>query len=358
MPVDSDFSSESSDLGEVRRDNDPDFAFGESYESGHRGGDVHTDKPYDEAIEVDASDENVSTPDSSPTPGKAAAAKDTSFARSTEPDYSRGSEPLANAKQLQRRQDDDSETETETSSSGDEEESKHPGQYDPNEFSQLNVTPEVQELFQYIGRYKPHTVDLETHLKPFIPDFIPAVGEVDGFIKIPRPDAKESTLGLTKLDEPCLNPSDPTVLDLQLRSISKHSNMQPMEVRSIENAERSPKEIANWITRISDLHRMKPPANVQYAKRMPDIEQLMQVWPTAFEEFIDQNPLQHTINADLDLPLDQYVKLLAVILDVPVHNNCTDTLHVLFTLYSEFKNHPHFGPAFEGEGGVPVNPMA
>ena len=28
-------------------------------------------------------------------------------------------------------------------------------------------------------------------LKPFIPDFIPAVGEVDGFIKVPRPDGKE-----------------------------------------------------------------------------------------------------------------------------------------------------------------------
>ena len=35
-------------------------------------------------------------------------------------------------------------------------------------------------------RYKPHTVDLETQLKPFVPDFVPAVGEVDGFIKVPQ----------------------------------------------------------------------------------------------------------------------------------------------------------------------------
>jgi len=41
---------------------------------------------------------------------------------------------------------------------------------------------------------------------------------VDAFLKIPRPDGKDDNLGLTKLDEPSLNPSDPTVLDLQLRS--------------------------------------------------------------------------------------------------------------------------------------------
>merc|ERR1719352_338317 len=221
-------------------------------------------------------------------------------------------------------------------------EAKHtPGQYDPAEFQNLDVPAEVNELFQYITRYKPHTVDLETKLKPFIPDFIPAVGEVDGFIKVPRPDGKESSLGLTKLDEPCLNPSDPTVLDLQLRSISKHSNIQPMEVRCIENAEQSQKEIANWITRISDLHRSKPPANVQYAKRMPDIERLMQVWPSDFEEYITNNPLP---TAELDLQLEDYVKLIAVLLDVPVHSDCTDTLHVIFTLYPEFKNNPHFSP--------------
>ena len=49
------------------------------------------------------------------------------------------------------------------------------------------MSPEVHELFQYITRYKPHTVDLETRLKPFIPDFIPAVGEVDGFLAAPQP---------------------------------------------------------------------------------------------------------------------------------------------------------------------------
>lgn len=29
-------------------------------------------------------------------------------------------------------------------------------------------------------------IDLEHKLKPFIPDFIPAVGDIDAFLKVPR----------------------------------------------------------------------------------------------------------------------------------------------------------------------------
>jgi intraflagellar transport protein 46 len=38
--------------------------------------------------------------------------------------------------------------------------------------------------------------ELETKLKAFIPDYIPAIGEVDAFIKMPRPDGQPETLGL------------------------------------------------------------------------------------------------------------------------------------------------------------------
>lgn len=48
---------------------------------------------------------------------------------------------------------------------------------------QLNVTAEVRDLFQYIERYKAQEVELETPLKCFIPEFIPAIGELDAFIK-------------------------------------------------------------------------------------------------------------------------------------------------------------------------------
>lgn len=39
-------------------------------------------------------------------------------------------------------------------------------------------------------------MDIDSKLKAFVPDYIPAIGEVDAFLKMPRPDGKPETLGL------------------------------------------------------------------------------------------------------------------------------------------------------------------
>lgn len=67
--------------------------------------------------------------------------------------------------------------------------------YDPGEYAHLNVSAEIKDLFQYIGRYKAHAVDLDTSLRCFVPDFIPAVGDMDAFLKVPRPDNSPDELG-------------------------------------------------------------------------------------------------------------------------------------------------------------------
>lgn len=41
-------------------------------------------------------------------------------------------------------------------------------------------------MFQYVLQYKPEVLQLETPLKPFIPDYVPAVGDIDEFIKVGR----------------------------------------------------------------------------------------------------------------------------------------------------------------------------
>jgi intraflagellar transport protein 46 len=43
---------------------------------------------------------------------------------------------------------------------------------------------ELNELFKHIDRFKPMDIELETELKPFIPDYIPAIGDIDAFIKV------------------------------------------------------------------------------------------------------------------------------------------------------------------------------
>lgn len=45
-----------------------------------------------------------------------------------------------------------------------------------------------KELLSYIESYTAKMIHIEPILKPFLLDYIPAVGDVDAFIKIPRPD--------------------------------------------------------------------------------------------------------------------------------------------------------------------------
>ncbi len=224
------------------------------------------------------------------------------------------------------------------------------GAYNPADYANLDVTGDIREIFDYISRYKGHEVELDTSLKCFIPEYIPAVGEMDAFIKVPSPSGDLDELGLKVLDEPSSTQSDATVLELQLRAISKKSSGE-VSVRSIENAAKNPQEIQRWINSINDLHRSKPPPQVHYKKSMPDIEVLMDVWPESFEDALvkDQIPLPAV---DLEMSLAEYVKVWCSILDVPVYDgNLVESLHVLFTTYMEFEQNQHFvGGGGGGQG--------
>jgi len=213
------------------------------------------------------------------------------------------------------------------------------GAYNPRDFQNLPVTTEVKELFMYITRYKPQEVDLDTPLKCFIPEYLPAIGELDPFLKVPRPDGKEDGSGLKYIDEPASNQSDPTVLELQLRAKSKKLQYGDVVVRSIENADKNPLKIEKWIQDINELHRSKPPPHVNYRKNMPEIDNLMEVWPEDFEKLLATTPLP---SPDLDLNIAEYAKVLCSILGIPTYDNPIESLHLMFSLYIEFKNNPHF----------------
>lgn len=214
------------------------------------------------------------------------------------------------------------------------------GAYDPADFTHLPVTTEIQDLFQHITRYKPQQIELETKLKPFIPDYIPSVGDIDAFLKMPRPDGQQDRLGLTVLDEPCAKQSDPTVLDLQLRTLTKQPNLKAMTVHCVAEAQKNPKALENWIQSMNELHRQKPPPNVHYQRDMPSVDALMQMWPPEFEELLQSTSLP---SADLECELKDYVDIVCGLLDIPVYSkNRLHSLHLLFSLYSEFKNSQHF----------------
>lgn len=185
-------------------------------------------------------------------------------------------------------------------------------------------------------------------------------------------------LGLTILDEPAVHQSDPSVLDLHLRAVTKASSATPRTIRSLDATQlrRDPKALNAWLKNIKDLHSKKPPASVHYTRRMPDIEDLMQVWPEPVEEALKTvrilwkalNQQIQLPTPDIDLPLADYAQIIALLLDIPVSppqekidnhgrklvsGNVIEGLHVLFTLYSEFKNSAHFKAMDRNTGPQP-----
>lgn len=100
-------------------------------------------------------------------------------------------------------------------------EAAFPGGYDPKKYASLSVDPAVKQLFAFIGRYQPSKQKLAAELKPFIPDYIAAIGDVDEFLKPARPDGKFELLGLEVLDEPSANQSDPAIMRKFLRANMK-----------------------------------------------------------------------------------------------------------------------------------------
>lgn len=236
-------------------------------------------------------------------------------------------------------EEDDDEDDADDADAGDESYENLEGAYNPKDYAHLNVTADTRDLFQYIDRYKPQEMELETELKCFIPEYIPAIGDMDAFIKLPRPDDTPEELGLRYLDEPSATQSDPTVLELQLRAMSKKQQYGDVVVRSIENASKNPEAIDKWVQNIQDLHRRKPPPQVHYKKNMPEVETLMEMWPEEFEAALKTLPLP---SPDLDLSLGEYSKVLCSILDIPTYDNPVESLHLMFSLYMDFRDNPHF----------------
>lgn len=80
-----------------------------------------------------------------------------------------------------------------------------------------------------------------------------------------------------------------------------------------------------------------------YSKAMPNIDSLMQVWPAEVEELLGDMAAP---SEEIDLSLADYSRVACNILDIPVHqglnNSLVESLHVMFTLYSAFRENQHF----------------
>ena len=201
---------------------------------------------------------------------------------------------------------------------------------------------ELASLFALISNFEPNPEELHVHWKPFIPPLQPAIGAIDAFIKVPRPDGELDDLGLTILDEPSISQSNPQVLKMELREqygISSPANEGDGYSGFIEDAPKNQKALISWLDAIEEIHRNRPPGNFIYSSTMPEMQDLMDVWPKSFEDALDAVGLP---SAELDLSFDELAKLMCAILEIPVRNNIIESLHCLFTLFAEFERNPAF----------------
>ena len=183
-------------------------------------------------------------------------------------------------------------------------------------------------------------------LMPFIPDYIPAVGDIDAFLKVipPEPFTKDSKLpefipklGLEVLDEPCGDQSDPALLHMKLRAASTTSNRAPAPPPSVA---KSPKDVEKWIAEVQALHAEQPYPMVTHSRPLPDIDALMTEWPSKMEHVLNSVGFP---SAKLDCSLKFYIELMCALLDIPLPptNNQVDylfALNTLFNLYLAVKN--------------------
>ena len=214
-------------------------------------------------------------------------------------------------------------------------------------------TPELAQLFGLITQFQPQPMEITPHFKPFLPELIPSIGAIDAFIKIPRPDDEQDPLGLTVLDEPTIGCSDPQILKMQLREKYGVVTNEGTDgyIGCIEDLDNNQKALDTFLESYEDINANRPPPTMIYSYKMPDYETLLQEWPPQMEEALNSLPLP---TAETDLTIEEYTKVICALLDIPVKGNIIESLHVLFYLYEQFKEHYYFN---QSRGTTP-NPDA
>lgn len=156
---------------------------------------------------------------------------------------------------------------------------------------------------------------------------MPAVGEVDAFLKVPRPDGAKETLGLEQLDEPCLNQSKRSYLDLLIKQFYKGKRKDHHQhIHSIENAHKKQKEVAGWVSDVEQVQKKKQAPSVFYSNKMPEIDQLMQLFPENAAEQMGTGAGGDALGYQKsDIPLDTLAKALCGVIGIPVHQESRES---------------------------------
>ncbi|XP_034099561.1 uncharacterized protein LOC117564770 [Drosophila albomicans] len=220
----------------------------------------------------------------------------------------------------------------------------------PDKWEQLPLQPELKEIFPYILKYTPQTIETPYHLQPFIPEFVPAVGDVDAMLKVQAPallqpqrqrelDEQLQRLGLMLLDEPSGTQSEPSLLNMKLRSVlsgsrgTKPRHGGAYSATMVPTA-RSAKDIERWIGEVEQVHMTQSMYDAQPRK---DIDALLEHWPHSYAEPATKDALDQAYHSCLQqqISLGDYVRVLCERFGVegPLETQ-SDYIHNVQTLFA------------------------
>ncbi|OHT00258.1 hypothetical protein TRFO_33081 [Tritrichomonas foetus] len=204
-------------------------------------------------------------------------------------------------------------------------------------------SPELAALFAQISNFQPNELEITPHFKPFLPELVPSIGAIDAFIKIPRPDAQLDDLGLVVLDEPSIGQMDPQIFKMELREkfgVVSPGSQGDAYIGSLKATDmQNSKALNSFLSSIEEIHRNRPPPSMTYSTKMPEFEELMEVWPDEIEEMLKTVPIP---GADMDLSVEEYVRVICAILEIPVKGNMVESLYHLFSLFAQFEGNTYF----------------
>lgn len=207
--------------------------------------------------------------------------------------------------------------------------------------SMVDASSELTELFGLVSSFQANIAELTVHWKPFLPPLVPAIGAIDAFIKVPRPDAELDEHGLVTLDEPSISQSNQQILRMELREQYgvASSGQGDAYIGSIEGAQKNQKELVSWLDSIEEIHRQRPPPSVMYSSKMPEFEALMEPWPDKFDDALKALLVP---SSEMDLSFEDYARVVCSVLEIPVKGNIIESLHHLFALFAEFEGNQYF----------------
>jgi intraflagellar transport protein 46 len=205
------------------------------------------------------------------------------------------------------------------------------------DYDTLDVTDEIKQLFQHIDAYEPIDLELDTPLKCFIPSYIPAIGQVDPMLKIPRPDGKYDGIGIARLDEVIESEqSNSAVVELQLRNWSKTIRSNDA-VRSIKNAAANAHQIDVWIQSVQDIHDNEPQVHSENSDNAT-AKELLKPWPKELCNKLEGTSELDIPSPDIDLNLLEYSRVLCSLIGIPTdEGSVMKSVNMMFEMFLELR---------------------